>query len=412
MTKIIIKKQPVSSGGSLAQRGTRWDKSPGKERAFMEFQTLFPVLRNHLSDGLDVPQYIRDLFAQITEVSEAEWGTPKDPSSRITKETTLRSYAKRGLTAKFAQSIVYRLTPDNLSDRINERPLATRQLLAADLVSYAPQVNADNVGNVVADTMVDIIRRSAGCVPLEELEAEKQRELFADLKSKFGDFLYEECDGYCPFPGCGKRLSVSTGSQITRVFDVSLVDKKKKATVTNLVALCPMCHATYQMDNSPAKTKELASVKALLSAHEESTRLLDSITLERGIVGVVKKIADLKEKDLFDAELDPKELTQKVNPAENFHLYNTVKNNVTTYFRRIRAIMTNLDKRGVIDYDEVQDQMHAMFKRLKKANKSKMEIFQEISAKVHRTSLQDEMFCRIVVCYFIQSCEVFDAAAE
>lgn len=241
----------------------------------MEFQTLFPVLRNRLSDGLDVPQYIRDLFAQITEVSEAEWGTPKDPSSRITKETTLRSYAKRGLTAKFAQSIVYRLTPDNLSDRINERPLATRQLLAADLVSYAPQVNADNVGNVVADTMVDIIRRSAGCVPLEELEAEKQRELFADLKSKFGDFLYEECDGYCPFPGCGKRLSVSTGSQISRVFDVSLVDKKKKATVTNLVALCPMCHATYQMDNSPAKTKELASVKALLSAHEESTRLLD-----------------------------------------------------------------------------------------------------------------------------------------
>lgn len=101
-----------------------------------------------------------------------------------------------------------------------------------------------------------------------------------------------------------------------------------------------------------------------------------------------------------------------MNPAENFHLYNTVKNNVTTYFRRIREIMTNLDKRGVIDYDEVQDQMHAMFKRLKKANKTKMEIFQEISAKVHRTSLQDEMFCRIVVCYFIQSCEVFDAAAE
>ena len=101
-----------------------------------------------------------------------------------------------------------------------------------------------------------------------------------------------------------------------------------------------------------------------------------------------------------------------MNPAENFHLYNTVKNNVTTYFRRIREIMTNLDKRGVIDYDEVQDQMHAMFKRLKKANKSKMEIFQEISAKVHRTSLQDEMFCRIVVCYFIQSCEVFDATAE
>lgn len=378
----------------------------------MEFQTLFPVLRNRLSDGYDVPLYCRDLLAQITEVSEDEWGTPKDPSTKITKESTLRSYTKRGLSGKFAQSIVYRLTPDNLAAQINGRPFTTRKLLADDLIPYDPAVTADNVGTVVADNMVDIIRRSAGCVPQDALEAEKQRELFSDLKTKYGDFLFEECDGYCPFPGCGKKLTVVSNDKVKRVFDVSLVDKKKKATVANMVALCPMCHATYQMDTSTAKTKELSGIKALLSAHEQSTRLLDSIALEKGIIGAIKKIADLKEKDLYDAELDPKELTQKINPAESIHLYNTVKNNVTTYFRKIKEIMTNLDKRGVIDYDAIQDQMHAMYKRLNKANKSKMEIFREISEKIHRTSLQDEIYCQIVVCYFIQSCEVFDAVTE
>ena len=61
--------------------------------------------------------------------------------------------------------------------------------------------------------------------------------------------------------------------------------------------------------------------------------------------------------------------------------------------------MTNLDKRGEIDYDEIQDQIHAMYKKLSKARKS-------------RITLQDEVYCQIVVSYFIQSCEVFDAITE
>jgi hypothetical protein len=71
--------------------------------------------------------------------------------------------------------------------------------------------------------------------------------------------------------------------------------------------------------------------------------------------------------------------------------------------------MTNADKRGEIDYDEVQDQIHAMYKKLKKAKKSKVDIFNEIAQKIHKVSLMDENLCQIVVSYFVQSCEVFDA---
>lgn len=62
-----------------------------------------------------------------------------------------------------------------------------------------------------------------------------------------------------------------------------------------------------------------------------------------------------------------------------------------------------------IDYDEVQDQIHAMYKKLKKAKKSKVDIFNEIAQKIHKVSLMDEILCQIVVSYFVQSCEVFDA---
>ncbi|WP_423243042.1 ABC-three component system protein [Clostridium fermenticellae] len=74
---------------------------------------------------------------------------------------------------------------------------------------------------------------------------------------------------------------------------------------------------------------------------------------------------------------------------------------------KIHEIMMNLDNRKAIDYEKVQDQMKSIYRRLKKANKSKLEIFTEISDKIHRVTLQDDIFCQIVVSYFIQSYEVF-----
>ena len=56
--------------------------------------------------------------------------------------------------------------------------------------------------------------------------------------------------------------------------------------------------------------------------------------------------------------------------------------------------------------------MKALYKRLKKANKSKVEIFNEITEKVHKVSLQEDIYCQIVVAFFIAKCEVFDAITE
>ena len=52
-----------------------------------------------------------------------------------------------------------------------------------------------------------------------------------------------------------------------------------------------------------------------------------------------------------------------------------------------------------------------MYKKLKKAKKSKVDIFNEIVQKIHKVSLMYEILCQIVVSYFVQSCEVFNAIA-
>lgn len=378
----------------------------------MEFKVFFSTLKNRISDGYDVPEFFRDLFAMITDVPENEWGTPQDPTTKKATDASLRSYAKRTIPKKFAQKIVYRLSPENYIESLNRRPAETRRLLADDFSTFDPSLNEDNVAQVTSGWFVDIIRDAAGLAPKDDLQKQKQQLLSAELKSKYGHYLLSEVGHYCPFPGCGRELTKRNAGRAIDLFEISLIDKEKAPEISNLLALCPQCYATYSLDNSKKSCKELQEVKKVLEAHNSSVSLLDDLPLEKGIAGVIRKIKKLKEKDLAEVSLEPKELRQKINPVEDFALYSHVNLFVTTYYVRIREIMIGLDKSGEIDYDEIQDQMRALYKRLKKAKKSNMEIFNEIAAKIHKCSLQEDVYCQIVVSYFIQSCEVFDAVTK
>lgn len=366
-------------------------------------------MKNRISDGLDVPAFFRDLVAMITDVPEEAWDTPKDPSSKLTKENTLRTYAKRGLSAKFAKSIVYNLSPEMFIESLESRPAVVLKLLAEDYKGYDSTATSDNIAGKLADCFIDILRRTAGIVPQSELERQRIAQQARELKSRYGEYLREEAGNVCAFPGCSRLLSTSRDGATAPVYEVGVVDKEKEANFDNLLAFCPMCQATYSLDNNKKLCKELVGVKKILVARNQSMRLLDGMPLEKEIVGVMSKIKKLKEKDLLDPSLDPKDIREKLNPDDNLVLFKTVKDYVDTYYVTLKEIIINADKRGEIDYDEVQDQMKAIYKRLKKAKKSNLEIFNEISEKVHKVSLQEDIYCQIVVAYFIAKCEVFDA---
>lgn len=131
------------------------------------------MMKNRISDGADIPYFFKDLIAMITEVSEEAWDTPKDPSTKLTSEKTLRSYSKRGITKKFAQSIVYKLSHKDFVVSLNGRPQAVLQLLADDYKPYDPVATDGNIAQKLADCFVEIIRRAAGLV--EPIVLEKQR---------------------------------------------------------------------------------------------------------------------------------------------------------------------------------------------------------------------------------------------
>ena len=135
----------------------------------MEFKELFNPLKKCLGDGHNRQYFFRDLMAMITTVSEDEWGTPLDPNTKRTKDNTIFSFIKRGLSQTFAQSIVNRLTPKVLRKRIKERPAGTRETLAKELSVYDSGINANNVDIKATDMLVKIITKAAGLMSDEEI---------------------------------------------------------------------------------------------------------------------------------------------------------------------------------------------------------------------------------------------------
>lgn len=377
----------------------------------MDFKTFYSILFNRISDTLSSGEFVRDLIAMITTVPEEEWGLKKDPSNRVSSKT-YENFAKRGINKTTCKAIVYRLSSENFIENLNTRPKATLELLANDFLPYGSTADKDNIASIIADIFIQIIRTTAGLTSADKLEEQKQLQSSSDLKSKYGKHLLKECDSHCAMPGCGKLLYVSNGTNISDVYEVTRIDKSKDASIDNLIALCPQCFATYQLDSSAKTVRNLKASKRSLSIQMESMIELSTIELEKGLTNVITNIRKLKQQDFSTLSMDPKEINEKIDPNKSFALYNQVYMTVMTYFVKIKEIMESLDKRKIIDYEELQHQIKSAYKKLKSGKKSESEIFYSLSEKLHKVTLQDILYCQAIVCYFIQSCEVFDAVTK
>lgn len=377
----------------------------------MDFKTFFTLLKNRISDGMDVPEFMRYLISIITELSEEDWNAPKDPGNQV-KSNTLRNYSKQGISQKLAKSIVYRLNKENFIEEISSKPQNLLELLADDFLPYASTANSANISEILANIFIDIIRTTAGMTASDKLEEQKQLQSSLDLKNKYGKYLLKECEYHCPMPGCTNLLYVTDGKSETEVYEVSQIEKDKDPTITNLIALCPRCFATYQLDSNKKTCSSLKQVKKVLSIHMENIIELSPMELELGLTEVITKIEKLNQKDLVNFTMDPKEINEKINPHDNFILYNQIYSSVMTYFLKINELMKNLDKQQKIDYENIQYQMRVAYKKLRAKNKNNTEIFNALSEKLHKITLKDILYCQLIVCYFVQSCEVFDAITK
>lgn len=377
----------------------------------MQFKEIFTVLRKYLSDGIGVPSFFREFIQMITDVPESDWGTTKDPSGKC-KDSTLKSYVNRGISKKFAKSIVYKLDTYNLEDRLANLPHQAATGLVEDFQKFDPSINITNYPDKIGDHVCENIRNAAGLISQDAIDTNAVIAQSIKLKNIYGNALLRESHNYCSFPGCGKLLYKEMKGKTQRVYEVTLIDKDNGDSIENLLASCPDCHATYLLDDDSRMVKKLLSVKNVLSKSILGDSVIDDIKIEQGLATALERIKNLNVKELEKATFDPEKIEDKIDTDKEPALYLHNRNLVTSYYISVRNILRNYDKKGVLDYEELQEQMKGLYRKLKKRNMSQMEIFEHITNKVQATTKQETITCQIIVAYFVQNCEVFDAISK
>lgn len=372
----------------------------------MDFPTYFRILKKYLGDGATIPEFFRELIEMITDDDVADI----IKALRITVEkadNTLISYTKRGFSKKMASQLLYRVNSTNMKESIESRPEDTIQLLANEFNFYYPDITVENAAQRIPEIFIEFIREKAGMVTSTTVQKATFVNQSNQLKKQYGQFLLTEANNCCAFPGCDRPLVLTRGDLATENYEVSAIEKDKTPESLNLIALCPDCFLTYQADSRKKIVTALKNVKKILVSVQNSQRPISDLKLDNGIVSVLTSLNKLRF-DQYDISYDPKQLTDKISPANNRMLYQTVKNQVIDNYLTIQKIIINLDKQGKIDYDEIQNQMRSMYKKLKAAKHTNLVIFNTIAEKLHKATLQDIYFCQMVVSYFIQKCEVLE----
>lgn len=388
----------------------------------MLFTELMHAIHPHLMKDADVPSFTRNIIQMLCNIPEDDWYTKKDPSSEQSyKDESLRKFYNRGLTKKLAKSMlaVGVLTKNNFIDSINhpERDDIVLDGLVDDVQPFCD--TSTNVTNQnVAEILFELFHKSLEYIVNPELENDRKirqgQTISNRAKGSFESGLVDDCKYTCSMPLCGKHLqTITPQNQTAADYEIIPIEESKGVKYENLIAVCHDCFQKYTLSHTKAEKKSLKAIKKLQMDARSTRQTLDDIAISKGIELVIENLSNAKPSELKDLTYDPVSVSEKIDEDNCYFLVNDIKNNVARYYNYIEKTMRNLSMKNVYSDDLIRAQMKESYKQLASNHTLTPEqIFSELSKRIQRITKQDIRFCYIVVSYFVQSCEVFNAITK
>lgn len=311
------------------------------------------------------------------------------------------------------------LTKNNFIDSINhpERDDIVLDGLVDDVQPFCDA--STNVTNQnVAEILFELFHKSLEYIVNPELENDRKirqgQTISNRAKGSFGSGLVDDCKYTCSMPLCGKHLqTITPQNQTAADYEIIPIEESKGVKYENLIAVCHDCFQKYTLSHTKAEEKSLKAIKKLQMDARSTRQTLDDIAISKGIELVIENLSNAKPSELKDLTYDPVSVSEKIDEGKSYFLVNDIKNNVARYYKYIEKTMRNLSMKNVYSDDLIRAQMKESYKQLASNPKLTPEqIFSELSKRIQRITKQDIRFCYIVVSYFVQSCEVFNAITK
>lgn len=388
----------------------------------MLFTELMHAISPHLMGDGDVPSFMRDLIQRFCDVPETDWYTRRDPSSETRyRDSSLYRFYNKGPTKKLAKAILNHPNQDRFTASINyesfsdpeeDQSLQDMRIALSNAIQPFADVDVDesNVGEV----LFYLIRQSLEFVVNPELENDRKLHQATSaseaLKGTLGSRLLEECKYTCSATGCGTHLQAASNTGVTApLYAIARISGQSRE-YSNLVALCPQCFHNYVLGHRKADEAELHRNKKIQIRSAQARNTLTTVDIERGISKVVEKLGNAKAGDFEALNYEPVAVKEKIDAAADFFIFDEVVQHVTRYFRFIEKELRDQAQLGAFDDDLLRAQIKASYRKLSGKGYSKQRIYDALTLRLSQITKQDSRYCAFIVSYFVQSCEVFDAA--
>lgn len=192
---------------------------------------------------------------------------------------------------------------------------------------------------------------------------------------------------------------------LTDKFEAVYAKPKNFDDSSNLIALSTEASEDYLLKPTVEEYKNLYQIKLLSSKKYKAINAINRIDLEEEIRIAIDGLISLKTSDnLPNLEYEALRIDQKINDAL---LQNEVQNHVLQYYRYIESLFADMTD----TFDDIAGEVKLSSQKLEKAGLSQEEVIYNLSEWIHNKAFagntKGKVACRIVVCFFIQNCEVF-----
>lgn len=334
----------------------------------------------------------------------------KDPVPDDIKQASLNSKVVAGVRRYFEDNVVPDLNPYTQEDTLEKimNVITQDSQIAKRLkAQFKDTYEEDNIVQFLVDTFLYSLQRNNK--KTNDTVEYQDAPLLAEVN-------YE-----CPVTHV-KLVEEIKGMpkkkyEITQIFPEGLSAEEEKEfsalypkptnlmDLSNLIALSIEASENYIMKPTVEEYVELHKIKEITGRKYRVLNAINRIELEEEIRVALNALISLTaSKELPQLEYDALRIDEKIS---NILLQNEVQNHVLSYYRYIESIFSE----STDNFDEIAREVKFSSQKLEKAGLSQEEVISGLSEWIHNktfiTGDKGKLACRIVVCFFIQNCEVF-----
>lgn len=175
----------------------------------------------------------------------------------------------------------------------------------------------------------------------------------------------------------------------------------------NLIAVCPRCAAWYVVNKSQNTRHILKKIKESMVKNIKIRSLLAEQTIENDIINVLVNIP-LTRASEADLNYIPVELSRKMEPGSN-GLLHRLSLYVDLYYQAVQEALQNLNRSGKNRFEPFCHKVRLAYLTLQDVESDQETIFEHMVEWLQRETNGKRDACEIVIAYFVQKCEVFNA---